>query len=300
MGLRCFGLKISAEKTGDNMEFRSEKIRKLKNISVVIIAFLTSIIGMFFLAWILFTVFKRGFSAIDLDFFTKISLPPGVKGGGLANAMVGTLEITVVATLISTPIGILAGIYLSEFAKGSFIAGIIEFSINIFMSIPSIILGLFVWGTVVVVSGGFSGYAGALSLSLIMIPVITNTTKDMMNLIPNNLREAVFAVGVPKWRSMYILFLASKKGLITGILLSMARVSGETAPLLFTALNSSFWPSNFSKPVANLPVTIFNYAMSPYHDWQAKAWGASLVITVFILTISILVRTIFVKKTKRG
>ena len=210
-------------------------------------------------------------------------------GGGLANAIVGTLVLTVVATLIAVPAGLMAGIYLAEFSGDSKVGDYSRFSGNVLMGMPSIIVGIFAYTLVVVPQGNFSGYAGALALAILMLPVIARTTEDMLRLVPNTLRESALALGAPRWKvTLVIVFRAAKSGLITGILLAVARVSGETAPLLFTALNSPYWVSSLNQPTPNLTVTIFNYAMSPYPDWQQKAWGASLLITfsVLILTIS--------------
>ena len=275
------------------MKPRAPTIRKVKNAIAIALASLSAAVGLFMLIWILTVVFLRGFSALNWDFFVNLPTPPGIPGGGLANAIVGSLLMVCVGTILAVPPGIMAGVYLAEFAPQGRFPQWIRFAVNMLMSVPSIVVGLFVWGTVVVTLGSFSGWAGSIALAIIMIPVVTRTTEDILKLVPNTLREAVLGMGAPRWRAMHIIFLAARNGLITGILLAIARVSGETAPLLFTALNSTYWPTSLSAPTANLPVTIFNYAMSPYPDWQAKAWGASLVITLAVLLLSITSRLFF-------
>ncbi|NIA10953.1 MAG: phosphate ABC transporter permease PstA [Nitrospiraceae bacterium] len=256
--------------------------------------------GLFFLGWILMVVILRGLSALSLDFFTKLPTPPGVAGGGLANALVGTLLITLMAVLLGVPLGILGGVYLSEFGERSKVAATIRFASNVLMGTPSIIIGVFVYALMVFPMGHFSGYAGAVSLAVIMLPVVVRTTEDMLRLVPNTLRESALALGVPRWKVTFqVVFRAARSGLLTGVLLAIARVSGETAPLLFTALNSPFWPTSLSGPTANLTVTIFNYAMSPYRDWQQQAWGASLLIMMGVLSATIISR-LYLKEKKKG
>jgi len=271
------------------MKLRPPTGRRLTNLAVSLWAGASALLGILILFWILYVVLARGLGALNLAFFTELPTPPGIMGGGLANAIVGTLTLTVVATLIAVPAGLMAGIYLAEFSDDSKIGDYSRFSANVLMGMPSIIVGIFAYTLVVVPQGNFSGYAGALALAILMLPVITRTTEDMLRLVPNTLRESALALGAPRWKvTLVIVFRAAKSGLITGILLAVARVSGETAPLLFTALNSPYWVSSLNQPTPNLTVTIFNYAMSPYPDWQQKAWGASLLITfgVLILTIS--------------
>ncbi len=281
------------------MNPRKSSMRKAKNVLAMILAVCAAAVGIGALFWILFVVLHRGIGALDWDFFTKMPTPPGESGGGLANALVGTLLVTLFASLIAVPVGLLAGIYLAEFAPSGKFLGAVRFSVNMLMSVPSIIVGLFVWGSIVVATGHFSGWAGAVSLAVIMLPVVTRTTEDLLNLVPNQLRESVLAMGTPHWRSMGVIFTAARNGLVTGVLLAVARVSGETAPLLFTALNSPYWPQGMSRPTANLPVTIYNYAMSPYPDWKAKAWAASLVITALVLVLSLSARFFFKDKEAR-
>jgi phosphate transport system permease protein len=271
------------------MKLRPPTGRRLTNLAVSIWAGASALLGILILFWILYVILARGLGALNLAFFTQLPTPPGIMGGGLANAIAGTLALTAVATLIAVPVGLMAGIYLAEFSDGSKAADYSRFSANVLMGMPSIIVGIFAYTLVVVPLGHFSGYAGALALAILMLPVITRTTEDMLRLVPNTLRESALALGAPRWKvTLAIVFRAAKSGLITGILLAVARVSGETAPLLFTALNSPYWFGSLNEATPNLTVTIYNYAMSPYPDWQQKAWGASLLITagVLILTVS--------------
>ena len=273
------------------MKLRPATGRRLTNLAVSIWAGASALLGILILFWILYVVLARGLGALNLAFFTQLPTPPGIMGGGLANAIVGTLVLTAVATLIAVPAGLMAGIYLAEFSDDSKVGDYSRFSANVLMGMPSIIVGIFAYTLVVVPLGNFSGYAGALALAILMLPVITRTTEDMLRLVPNTLRESALALGAPRWKvTLVIVFRAAKSGLITGILLAVARVSGETAPLLFTALNSPYWVSSLNEPTPNLTVTIFNYAMSPYPDWQQKAWGASLLITFGVLILTILAR----------
>jgi phosphate transport system permease protein len=261
------------------------------------ISTLTASIGLFFLCWILYEVLKRGVSSYDLDFFTKLPTPPGISGGGLANAIVGTVLITILATVLGTPLGILAGVYLAEFGKGSPFAAIIRFVNNVLIGVPSIIVGVFAYTLIVAPMKSFSAWAGVVALAIIMLPVITRTTEDMLNMVPAFLRESGLALGAPKWKvTTGIVFRAARSGILTGVLLAVARISGETAPLLFTVLNNPYWIRTLKEPIANLTVTIFNYAMSPYSDWIAKAWGASLLIMVGVLALAVFSR--FVLKSK--
>jgi phosphate transport system permease protein len=236
---------------------------------------------------ILVVLVRRGLAGFDLGLFTQRPHPPGIPGGGLANAILGSALLTGLAVLMAVPVGVLGGIYLSEFAGGSRLAAAFRFAVNSMLGVPSIVLGLFVWSTLVVAMGSFSAWAGSAALALIMIPVVVRTTEDMLRMIPDALRESVLAMGAPRWQLVRILLRAARQGILTGVLLGVARISGETAPLLFTALNSPYWPKDPGAPTANLPVTIFNYAMSPYADWQAKAWAASLLVTLFVLVLSL-------------
>jgi phosphate transport system permease protein len=273
---------------------RSSRIRNFKDLVAKSLSTAGALLGIFFLGWILLEVIKKGASAIDWSFFTKLPPPPGITSGGVANAVIGTLAITLLATLISVPLGILAGTYLSELGRKTFLATAVRFVANSLIGIPSIVIGLFVYASIVVPMGQFSGYAGAVSLAIIMLPVVCSTSEAMLNLVPNELRESAIALGAPRWKiTLEIIFRAAKSGIITGVILSVARVSGETAPLLFTALNSPFWPHALSTPTANLTVTIFNFAMSPYAHWQQIAWGASLLIMIAVLGLTISARWAF-------
>ncbi len=277
------------------MRRRSMALRRATDLGVKGASVCAALIGIFFLFWILYTITARGIAAFDLEFFTRLPAPPGIKGGGLANAILGTFLMTVIATALGVPIGMMAGIYLSEFGLDSRQATSVRFFTNVLMGTPSIIIGVFVYGLLVKTLGDFSGWAGAVALGLIMLPVVARTTEDMLGLVPNALRESALALGAPRWKAtLGVVVRAAKTGLITGVLLAVARVSGETAPLLFTALNSPYWPeASLTGPTANLTVTIFNYAMSPYRDWQMLAWGASLLITAAVLVLAVGSRLIF-------
>lgn len=275
------------------MKARSDRGRRAFDLAVRGASTLAALVGIFFLGWILLVVAQRGAQAIDWDFFLKLPAPPGAGGGGLANAFLGSLLITSVATAAGVPIGLLAGMYLSEYGRESRAGAVIRFGANVLMGIPSIIVGVFVYSLVVVNQGHYSGFAGAIALAILMLPVVARTTEDMFHLVPNALREAALALGAPRWKvTLGVVFRAARTGVVTGALLAIARVAGETAPLLFTSLNSPFWPSSLNQPTPNLTVTIFNYAMSPYDDWQALAWGASLMITVGVLAVNVLTRTL--------
>jgi phosphate transport system permease protein len=256
-------------------------------------------LGMIFLLWILSVLFIKGFGAIDLNLFTQSTPAPGSEGGGLANAIVGSLMLIGCCTLISTPIGVLAGLYLSEYGDRSRVASVTRFVTDIMLSAPSIVIGLFVYAFVVAQVRHFSGWAGTIALALIAIPVVVRTTENMLRLVPGSLREAAYALGTPKWKVAFMITLrAAQSGVITGILLALARVSGETAPLLFTALNNQFFSTNMNAPMANLPVVIFQFAMSPYDNWVDLAWGGALLITFAVLGLNILARVVFRKKVQ--
>lgn len=268
--------------------------RRILNLTVNIIASIAASMGIIILVWITIMLAVKGIPALNLDFFLNLPTPPMIPGGGLANAILGTLLLTVLATLFSVPVGLLAGICLGEFGHGSKLADFCRFAANVLTGMPSIIVGIFVYGLLVLTMGNFSGLAGAVALAIIMLPVVARTTEDMLRLVPDPLRESALAMGAPRWKvTLSIVFRAARAGIITGVLLGVARVSGETAPLLFTALNSPYMISSLFEPMPNLTVTIFNYAMSPYEDWQRLAWGASLLITVSVLLLNILARFIF-------
>jgi phosphate transport system permease protein len=273
--------------------------RKLTNRVGLLLSGLSMALGLIGLMWILWTLFYNGVSALDWNFFTRSTPAPGTPGGGMANAIVGSLMIVGFATLVSTPIGILAGIYLSEFGRQSRFAQATRFVVDIMLSAPSIVIGLFVFAIAVATVGNFSGWAGSLALSLIAIPVVVRTTENMLNLVPGSLREAAFALGAPRWKvSLAVTLRAVKGGVVTGVLLAVARMIGETAPLLFTALNNQFFSLDMSQPMANLPVVIFNFAMSPYADWQQLAWGGAFIITLVVLAINIAARALFRDKVR--
>jgi phosphate transport system permease protein len=273
--------------------------RKRTNWIGLALSMLSMALGMIFLLWILSILFYKGFSAIDWNMFTQSTPAPGSEGGGLANAIVGSLLIVASCTLISTPIGVMAGIYLSEYGAGSKIAAVTRFVNDIMLSAPSIVIGLFVYAIYVAQVKHFSGWAGTIALSLIAIPVVVRTTENMLQLVPISLREAAYALGAPRWKVAFSVTLtAARAGVITGILLALARVSGETAPLLFTALNNQFFSTNMNAPMANLPVVIFQFAMSPYDNWVNLAWGAALLITLVVLGLNILTRVVFREKVQ--
>ena len=251
-------------------------------------------VGLAVLIWILYILFSNGLSALDLKLFTHDTPAPGTEGGGLRNAILGSLMIVTLTVLVSTPIGILAGIYLTEFGDESKTAELTRSVTDIMLSAPSIVLGLFVYAIAVSTVGNFSGYAGSLALSLIAIPVVMRTTENMLRLVPGSLREAAFALGAPRWKvSTMVTLRAAKSGVMTGILLAVARICGETAPLLFTALNNQFFSTNMGAPMANLPVVIFQFAMSPYDNWVRLAWAGALLITMTVLVLNILARVVF-------
>ncbi len=273
--------------------------RKRANKIGLVLSTCAMIVGMAFLLWILSILFIKGFSSINLDVFTHSTPAPGSEGGGLANAIVGSLMIVASCTLISTPIGVLAGLYLSEYGDRSKVASVTRFVTDIMLSAPSIVIGLFVYAIVVAQVRHFSGWAGTIALALIAIPVVVRTTENMLRLVPGSLREAAYALGTPKWKVAFMITLrAAQSGVITGILLALARVSGETAPLLFTALNNQFFTTNMNAPMANLPVVIFQFAMSPYDNWVDLAWAAALLITFAVLGLNILARVVFREKVQ--
>ncbi len=263
----------------------------------IALSFFAMAIGLFFLAWILFTLLSKGFGALSLSLFTETTPAPGNEGGGLMNAIVGSLLMVGAATLVSTPIGILAGIYLAEYGEESWLAQFTRFITDIMLSAPSIVIGLFVYAIYVANVKHFSGWAGTFAISLIAIPVVVRTTDNMLKLVPSSLREAAFSLGAPRWKvAMMVRLRAVKAGVVTGVLLAVARISGETAPLLFTALNNQFFSADMNKPLANLPVVIYQFAMSPYDNWRSLAWGGALLITFSVLGLNILSRTLFSQK----
>jgi phosphate transport system permease protein len=264
--------------------------RRITHWTVVGLSILATAFGLLWLALVLSTLLINGIGAIGPTLFAQMTPPPGSKGG-LLNPIVGSLIMTAVATLVGTPTGILAGTFLAEYSRGHWFGEVVRFVNDILLSAPSIIIGLFVYELMVVRMGHFSAWAGAVALAIIMIPVVVRTTEDMLRLVPRALREAAAALGAPKWKVIVtVTYRAAIQGMLTGVLLAVARISGETAPLLFTALNNQFWSTDLNAPMANLPVVIFQFAMSPYVDWQSLAWGGALLITAAILLLNITAR----------
>jgi phosphate transport system permease protein len=281
-----------------NMNHALYRRRRQANAVGMVTSMLAMVLGLTVLLWILAVLFTNGFAALDWNIFTKDTPAPGTDGGGLRNAIVGSLLIVGLSVLVATPVGILAGIYLTEYGDQSKTAELTRFVTDIMLSAPSIVIGLFVYAIAVATLGGFSGYAGSLALALIAVPVVMRTTENMLRLVPSSLREAAFALGAPRWKvSLSVTLRAAKSGVITGVLLAIARISGETAPLLFTALSNQFYSDDMSKPMANLPVVIFQFAMSPYDNWVNLAWGGALLITLSVLGLNILARTFFREKS---
>ena len=271
--------------------------RRVKNYIALTLSLLTMAFGLFWLLWILWTTVSKGVDGLSLGLFTQDTPPPNTDGGGLANALAGSGLLILWSTVLGTPLGILAGIYLAEYGRKSWLAEVIRFINDILLSAPSIVIGLFVYTLVVSRMQHFSGWAGVFALALLQIPIVIRTTENMIKLVPDSLREAAYALGTPKWRMILSITLkASLSGIMTGVLLAIARIAGETAPLLFTALSNQFWSTDMSQPLANLPVTIFKFAMSPFAQWQSLAWAGVLVITLCVLVLNILARMIFVKR----
>jgi len=266
--------------------------RRLVNYVVIALSFAATGFGLLWLVLVLSTLLVNGVAAITPSLFMQMTPPPG-SSGGLLNAIAGSVMMTAIATAIGTPTGILAGTFLAEYARDSRFGEIVRFVNDILLSAPSIIVGLFVYEVMVVRMGHFSAWAGAVALAIIVVPVVVRTTEDMLRLVPATLREAAVALGAPKWKVIVMVaYRAAMQGMLTGVLLAVARISGETAPLLFTALNNQFWSSDLNAPMANLPVVIFQFAMSPYADWQTLAWGGALLITAAILLLNISARTL--------
>ena len=266
--------------------------RRIVNVAVIAASMLATAFGLVFLVLVLSSLLIGGVGAIGPALFTQMTPPPG-SSGGLLNAIAGSLMMTVIATLIGTPTGILAGTFLAEYARGSKLGEVIRFINDILLSAPSIIIGLFVYEALVVRMGHFSAWAGSVALAIIMIPVVVRTTEDMLRLVPSALREAAAALGTPRWKVIVMVtYRAAIQGMLTGILLAIARISGETAPLLFTALNNQFFSSNLNAPMASLPAVIFQFALSPYKDWQKLAWTGALIITLSVLILSIVARAL--------
>ena len=270
------------------------RARRRFNAALLTVSGVALAFGLFWLAWILGTLFIEGGEAlVRATLYYKMTPPPG-GDGGIANAIAGSLIMVTLGTLIGTPVGILAGTYLAEYGRGGWLAGATRFLNDVLLSAPSIVIGLFVYSVYVAKVRHFSGFAGSLALALIVVPVVVRTTDDMLKLVPNSLREAAVALGCPTWRMVWsVTYRAARTGIVTGILLAVARISGETAPLLFTALNNQFWSTEIDQPMANLPVVIFQFAMSPYEDWHRLAWGGAALITIAVLALNIIARSLF-------
>ena len=280
----------------DAVRTRLQGSRRRMNMVALAASLGAMVFGLFWLAWILWTTVSLGVGGLSIDLFTQMTPAPNTAGGGLANAIFGSFVLVGVSTLVGTPLGILAGIYLAEYGKASPLASLIRFINDILLSAPSIVIGLFVYALVVTRMGHFSGWAGVCALALLQIPIVVRTTENMLNLVPNALREAAVALGTPKWKMvMSITVKSSYAGIVTGVLLAVARIAGETAPLLFTALSNQFWSADLNKPMANLPVTIFRFAMSPFTEWQQLAWAGVFLITIGVLALNIVARMLFKK-----
>lgn len=276
-------------------------MKKLESMAALALCSLAAFAGLFWLVFILGDVLVHGIKALNLQLFLEDPAPPGIEGGGLRNAFVGQLLITLVATLIGVPLGILGGTFLAEYARGKRIARLISVLSDIMVSVPSIVIGTFIYALMVRPFGHFNGWAGALALAIIMAPVVVRTTESMLSLVPWTLREAAFALGAPYYKVItQVVYRGAAAGILTGVLLSIARVAGETAPLLFTSFNNNFFSIDMNKPIASLTVTIFQYAMGPYEDWHSQAWAASLVIALFILVVAIIGRTIVRMRYGKG
>ena len=271
--------------------------RKRVNAIALTLSLAAMAFGLFWLIWILVETVRLGLGGLTLSLFAEMTPPPQAETGGLANAIFGSVTMVALATLLGTPIGILAGVYLAEYGQKSWLGSITRFINDILLAAPSIVIGLFIYSVVVARMKSFSGWAGVLALALIVIPVVIRTTENMLSLIPNALREAAYALGTPKWKVIMAVTLKSARaGVLTGILLALARIAGETAPLLFTALSNQFWTSDLGSPMASLPVTIFKFAMSPYENWQKLAWAGVFLITLGVLALNILARVLFRNK----
>jgi len=285
---------VAREGAAQQARRRLHARRKRVNVVALTLSLAAMSFGIFWLIWILVETARLGIGGLSLSLFTEMTPPPQAEIGGLANAIFGSLAMVTLATLLGTPIGILAGIYLAEYGQKGWLGSATRFINDILLSAPSIVIGLFIYAVVVARTGTFSGFAGVLALALIVIPVVIRTTENILSLIPNALREAAYALGTPKWRVvMTVTLKAARAGVITGILLAFARIAGETAPLLFTALSNQFWTSDLTKPMASLPVTIFKFAMSPYENWQKLAWAGVFLITLGVLLLNILARIFF-------
>ncbi|EZI34906.1 phosphate ABC transporter permease PstA [Pantoea agglomerans] len=289
-------IEIQARAELDASRRKMQSWRSTKNKIALTLSLLTMAFGLFWLVWILFTTVSRGVDGLSWSLFTESTPPPNTAGGGLANALAGSGLLIFWSTFFGTPLGIMAGIYLAEYGRKSPLAEVIRFINDILLSAPSIVVGLFVYTLVVSQMQHFSGWAGVIALALLQVPIVIRTTENMMRLVPDSMREAAYALGTPKWKMISSITLkASVSGIITGVLLAIARIAGETAPLLFTALSNQFWSTDMMQPLANLPVTIFKFAMSPFAEWQSLAWAGVLIITLCVLVLNIVARVIFAK-----
>jgi phosphate transport system permease protein len=283
--------------TSDAAKLAKHRSRKRVNTVALTMSLMAMSFGLFWLAWILFETVRLGVGGLSLSLFTEMTPPPQAETGGLSNAIFGSLYMVTLATLLGTPIGVLAGIYLGEYGQKTWLGSVTRFINDILLSAPSIVIGLFVYTLVVANVNHYSGWAGAVALAIIAVPVVVRTTETMLLLVPNSMREAAIALGAPQWRVVLMVTLKSVQGgVVTGVLLALARISGETAPLLFTALNNQFWSNDMNAPMANLPVVIFQFAMSPYEEWQRLAWAGALLITLAVLLLNIIARTLFRQK----
>lgn len=282
---------MSTTAISNQVRFKWQHQRRVITSHLVMgLSVLATMFALFWLLWILGTAFSYGVSALDLTLFTKTTPPPG-ESGGLANAFYGSLVMVLIGVFVGTPVGVLAGTYLAEYARHTRLAALIRFVNDILLSAPSIVIGLFIYEVVVRPMGAFSGWAGGLALSVIILPIVVRTTDEMLQLVPGNLREAALALGLPQWKiTTQIVYRAAKRGVMTGVLLGIARISGETAPLLFTALGNQFWTPNPADPMASVPVAVFQLAMSPYADWHALAWGGAMSLTAMVLLLNIVTR----------
>ena len=289
---------VTLDKTANPAMNPVYRKRLLRHRIGIVLSVLAMALGLAVLTWILGTLLVKGLGGLSMNMFIHDTPAPGTEGGGLRNAIVGSLMMVGLSTLVSTPIGILAGVYLAEYGERNKFAQVTRFVTDIMLSAPSIVIGLFVYALYVAKVNHFSGYAGTIALSLIAVPVVVRTTDNLLRLVPNSLLEAAFALGAPRWKVATMVRLrAVKAGVVTGVLLALARIAGETAPLLFTALNNQFFSSDMNAPLANLPVVIYQFAMSPYDDWRALAWGGALLVTFSVLLLNVLSRTVFSQKT---
>ena len=271
-------------------------MRAAKNLLAQTLAVFAALFGIFWLIWIIWTTLRMGVSSLNLALFTQMTPPPGSEGGGMLNAFFGSALMSLLGILLGAPIGVLAGTYLAEYSSKSWLGETVRFVNDILLSAPSIVLGLFVYTLVVAQMGHFSALAGGIALAFIVLPVVVRTTDEMLRLVPSQMREAALSLGVPQWKvTLQVLYRSALPGIVTGILLALARISGETAPLLFSALNNQYWTTDILSPMANVPVVIFQYAMSPYENWHSLAWAGAFVLTLFVLVISLIARAIVLR-----